>query len=174
MIEGGDLNGLSVDATEPPTSPLATGGVIDKPGVIIVGQDDGCVIQIPHFDGPTTAEAFEEATRGFHERALEVKARTAERFAPAFALIAQAMGESEGGDDGAPAALFEHLRAHGPATAAQTALALGITPQKAARELTGLVRDGRAVKSGKAYAATEISAASAEARRRPLARPPQS
>ncbi len=161
MIDSGDLNGLSVEVDEPAPRALATGGVIDTPGVIIAG-DDGCA-PLPHFDGPTTSEAFEEATRGFHEHALAVQARTAERLAPAFALIAQAAGAPDHGEGNAPSTPLEHLRAHGPATAAQTAAALGITPQKAARELTELVRDARAVKDGKAYAATGVSAAPAEA-----------
>lgn len=161
MIADGDMLGLPIGPLEPPPRTLATGGILDRP-IAGIGEDDGCVLQVPHFDGPTSREAFEEATRGFHERALEVQARIGERMAPAFVAAAAAMSSLEDAHDygsrtaaatvrviderAAPATPLEHLRAYGPTTAAQLAAALGITRQKAVIELGELVRTGKAAK----------------------------
>lgn len=130
--------------------------------------------------GTTSAEAFEQATRPFHEHALAVQAKVAEQFTPAFAAAAQAMAAIAGdgrtvnaeegsfpaigpahvyGDpDGSrtPPTPLERLRILGPATAAQLAAALDTTRQKAAKELAALVAAGQAVKDGGTYTAASV------------------
>lgn len=141
MIQEGDLAGLSPQTLETtaPTREPAGGGVID--GSVHRVGDDGCVLEIPRLGAPTS------------------EAQIAEQFAPVFASIAQAIATPD--DDGhAPGTPLAHLRAHGPATAAQLAAALGVTRQKAAKQLTALTRAGHVEKTGALYTAAVTSAAS--------------
>lgn len=141
MIADGDMLGLYPADIE--TRALASGAVARAGEIITIGDADGCVRLPPIGEAPSALTILEDAHE-YGQRNADAIAGLIAAASPAAARASAAVDVID--ERPAPATPLEHLRAHGPTTAAQLAAALGITRQKAVIELGELVRAGKAVK----------------------------
>jgi hypothetical protein len=178
MIAERDLLGLPVEALDP-APPLATGGPVAA-GVYLVGEDS-CALRPPadaarlilehaHDYGQQMADTISATTPESDtddndeedeneeddpfDDEEEEDGEQADEGLDAFAIAPPAPGPAPVATAPADDTPLGHLRLLGHASAAQLAASLGVTPQKAAKDLAELVRDGRAVKDGRTYSAT--------------------